>query len=163
MKGVGQVQTWKENTNKWEQTDSIILCGNLPLKTHIRTWNYNLPRVPETPVRIALLPHLHSHVHLHMQDGPCNRIMLLILGPVYMRTYCLTASLMLSSRLSFCTATSMRPTASRESALAVVSIRTVHFWPGICIPAGHRLVEYKLVDKRDPYFPNAQIMKFPQG
>ena len=132
-------------------------------KRCIRTWNYNLPRVTEMPVHIALLPHLHSHFHLHMQNGPCNRIMLLILGSLYMRTYCLTASIMLSSKLSFCTATSMRRTASRESALAVVSIRTVHFWPGICIPAGHGLVQYKLVDKRNPHFPNARTMKFPQG
>jgi hypothetical protein len=54
-------------------------------------------------------------------------------------TYRLTACCMLSSRLSFCAATSMRATTSPESALAVISIRSVHFLPAICIPERRRL------------------------
>jgi hypothetical protein len=47
---------------------------------------------------------------------------------------------MLSSRLSLCTANSIRATTLPESALTVVSIRLGHFALGLCISTGEKLV-----------------------
>ena len=58
---------------------------------------------------------------------------------LYLVTYHSTAFLTLSSRLSRCTALSIRVTALPLSALAVSSIRSVQRWSFLCIPTGQEL------------------------
>ena len=55
---------------------------------------------------------------------------------------------MLTSKLSFCTATSIRVTTPPESELAVSVIRSVHRWPSLCISAGQTLANYKVVGNK---------------
>ena len=59
----------------------------------------------------------------------------LVLVLICIRTYILTACFILNSRLSLCTATSMRATAPSLSALAVNSMRPVQCCPCFCISA----------------------------
>jgi len=64
------------------------------------------------------------------------------------RTHQLIAEVTLNSKLSFCTATSMRATTSPESELAVSLIRSVHCWPALCIPAGQKSAKYRFVSNK---------------
>jgi len=64
----------------------------------------------------------------------------LVLVLTCIMTYRLTACFILSSRLSLCTATSMRVTAPSLRALAVISMRPAHRCPCFCISAGRILI-----------------------
>ena len=64
------------------------------------------------------------------------------------RTHQLIAEVTLNSKLSFCTAMSMRATTSPESELAVSLIRSVHRWPSLCISAGQKLAKYRFVGNK---------------
>ena len=62
---------------------------------------------------------------------------LIILVPLYIKLYHLTARLMLNSILSLWTAVSMRESTLSPSALAVFAMRSVHRRVDLCIPARH--------------------------
>src|SRR5216683_2926148 len=114
------------------------------MKGQFRTSNYSLPRLMEMPVYMPLSLPLYSQSLVQIEHAPCNGTTFLILVSLYIRTYHLIAYFMLSSRLSFCTTINIRATTSPESALAVVSIRSVQRWPGLCIPRRHKLAKYML-------------------
>ena len=77
----------------------------------------------------------------------------------YVKTYHSIAWFILSSRLSLCTATSMRATARPLSALAVTSTRLVHRCPFVCISIGWTLIQGAFISQEhnDPHFPNERI------
>jgi hypothetical protein len=90
----------------------------------------------EMPIRISLLFFLYSHYLVRFQNRPCKcDYSRLILLSLYNGTNRRTACLIFSSRLSFWTAKNMRATTLSDSSLAVVSISSLHPWPGLCIPA----------------------------
>src|SRR5712691_5290854 len=64
------------------------------------------------------------------------------------RTHQLIAEVTLNSKLSFCTAMSMRATTSPESELAVSLIRSVHRWSSLCISAGQKLAKYRFIGNK---------------
>jgi len=80
----------------------------------------------------------------------------LILDLISITTYRLMACFILSSRLSLCTATSMRATAPPLRALAVISMRSSHRCPCFCISAGQILIRHAFISYQhhDPHSPN---------
>lgn len=80
---------------------------------------------------------------------------------LYVRTDHLMACFTLSSRLSRCTATSMRPTTPPLSALAVTSMRLRHFWWGWCIPTGQKL-RWVWIGQKNSHSPNKWMVGIRQ-
>jgi hypothetical protein len=100
------------------------------------------------PECIYSLLFLYSHVLFQKQDRPYNAA---IAPPIfvllYIRTHHLMACFMFGSRLFFWTAKSMTATTLSESALAVISMRSVGR-PHLCIPVGQKSAQYVIVDNK---------------
>ena len=75
------------------------------------------------------------------------------------KTYHLMACFILSSRLSLCTATSMRAIAGPLSSLAVTSMRSVHRCPSLCMSIVWMLVQGAFISQQhnDPHSPNERM------
>ena len=75
------------------------------------------------------------------------------------KTYHLMACLILSSKLSFCTATSMRAIARPLSALAVTFMRSVHRCPSLCMSIVWMLIQGAFISQQHngPHSPNERM------
>src|SRR5579863_8078709 len=69
----------------------------------------------------------------------------LVLALLCVKTYRLIACVILCSKLSLCTATSMRATTPSLSALAVISMRPAHRCPCFSISAGQILIQHAFI------------------
>jgi hypothetical protein len=122
-----------------------ILCSKiLSARSNSRHRCYSLPRSMEMPIYITLLLFPCFHVHFELPYETCNPGMLHSLVSFSTRypneiPYHLTACLMFSSRLSFCTDNSMSAGTLPESASAVSSRRRPHRLPGLSIPTGKKI------------------------
>ena len=98
---------------------------------HIRTYHPTIFFITELPFRCSKTRWVLEWDYTH-----------LTLVLICIRTYRLIACFILSSRLSLCTATSIRATASSLRALAVISMRPAHRCPCFCISVGQVLIQH---------------------